>query len=307
MFLSIEKLQNEIVTPDKPDPVAASALQEILGGKFGEMRVMLQYMFQTFNFRGEAKQFRDLIRSIAAEEIGHVELVSYTINMMLEGATKPTHPTTLPLATSLNTPNADIHHFLVAGQSSRPVDAVGNPFLGTYIYDSGHLSLNCLYNLIGEATGTLQMCRLYQMSDNRAFRSTLAFLIARDYAHQKAWAKGLEALGVNWSSSFPIPAMDVSKMPEVQAVFEKNIHNMQWTFAKEGESKMSEIFNGKSPFGDEELQTIEGLPDGFNVPKLPQAPQEFSPNLQEQMSLAGKRIPDTNKSDILRTAATAIK
>ncbi len=79
MFLSIEKLQNEIVTPDRPDPIAASALQEILGGKFGEMRVMLQYMFQTFNFRGEAKPFQDLLRSVATEEIAHVELVCYMI------------------------------------------------------------------------------------------------------------------------------------------------------------------------------------------------------------------------------------
>lgn len=70
MFLSIKKLQNEIVEPDRPDPVAASALQEILWSKFGEMRVMMQYMFQTFNFRGEAKPFQDLLRSVAAEEIG---------------------------------------------------------------------------------------------------------------------------------------------------------------------------------------------------------------------------------------------
>lgn len=44
--------------------------REILGSKCGEMRVMMQYMFQTFNFRGEAKPFQDLLRSVAAEEIG---------------------------------------------------------------------------------------------------------------------------------------------------------------------------------------------------------------------------------------------
>src|SRR5215208_4016229 len=52
---------NEIVA-DEPDPAAANALQEGLGGQFGEMRTMMQYLFQSFNFRGAtAKPFRDLL------------------------------------------------------------------------------------------------------------------------------------------------------------------------------------------------------------------------------------------------------
>ncbi len=278
MFISIEKLQNEI-PQSNPDPKAANALQEVLGGKFGEMRVMMQYMFQTFNFRGTAKPYQDLLRSIASEEIGHVELVSYTINMMLEGSTNSSDdPTSLPMSSALDSPN--IHHFLVAGQSSRPVDAVGNPFLGEYIYDSGHLPLDLIYNLIAEATGSLQMCRLYQMSDNKAFRATLAFLIARDHAHQKAWAKALELMGVKWSEQiFAIPHFDYSKLPEVKEHMERNLHNQQWTFTN-GPSQMSKIFSGESPFGkDETLEAIDGFPVGFSIPQLPEAPQEFSSGL----------------------------
>lgn len=278
MFISIEKLQNEI-PQSNPDPKAANALQEVLGGKFGEMRVMMQYMFQTFNFRGTAKPYQDLLRSIASEEIGHVELVSYTINMMLEGSTNSSDdPTSLPMSSALDSPN--IHHFLVAGQSSRPVDAVGNLFLGEYIYDSGHLPLDLIYNLIAEATGSLQMCRLYQMSDNKAFRATLAFLIARDHAHQKAWAKALELMGVKWSEQiFAIPHFDYSKLPEVKEHMERNLHNQQWTFTN-GPSQMSKIFSGESPFGkDQTLEAIDGFPVGFSIPQLPEAPQEFSSGL----------------------------
>ena len=68
---------------DKPNNRAANALQEGLGGQFGEMRTMMQYLFQNFNFRGKAKPYQDLIKSVAAEEIGHVELISTTINMLL--------------------------------------------------------------------------------------------------------------------------------------------------------------------------------------------------------------------------------
>jgi Mn-containing catalase len=43
MFSSIGKLPHPIPEADKPDPKAAQALQEGLGGQFGEMRTMMQY------------------------------------------------------------------------------------------------------------------------------------------------------------------------------------------------------------------------------------------------------------------------
>ena len=52
MFFHVQELINEIA-PDEPDPFAANALQEGLGGQFGEMRTMMQYFFQNINFRGE--------------------------------------------------------------------------------------------------------------------------------------------------------------------------------------------------------------------------------------------------------------
>src|SRR5437868_13450065 len=111
MFLSINKLPNNLPSAGKPDPKAAQALQEGLGGQFGEMRTMMQYLFQNFNFRGKAKPFQDLLRSIATEEIGHVELIANTINMLLEGSSQQSEPQQLPLSNALDTPN--IHHFLV--------------------------------------------------------------------------------------------------------------------------------------------------------------------------------------------------
>lgn len=61
-----------------------------------------------------------------------------------------------------------------------PVDAVGNPWSGSYVYNSGNLVLDLLYDLMLESTGRLQKCRLYEMSDNKAFRSTVSYLIVRD-------------------------------------------------------------------------------------------------------------------------------
>lgn len=167
MFLSVKRIPHLIPPADKPNPKAAQALQEGLGGQFGEMRTMMQYFFQNMTFRGDAKPYQDLLRSVSTEEMAHVEQITNTINILLDGASKNSNePNELPLSVALDSPN--IHHFLVAGQSARPVDAAGNPWSATYVYDIGNLVLNMTYNLMLECTGRLQKCRLYQMSNDKA-------------------------------------------------------------------------------------------------------------------------------------------
>src|ERR1044072_659301 len=281
IFLSVKKIPHPIPPADSPNPKAAQALQEGLGGQFGEMRTMMQYFFQNMNFRGEAKPYQDLLRSMATEEMGHVEQITNTINMLLEGGSgRSTEPDGLPLSVALDSPN--IHHFLVAGQSARPVDAAGNPWSASYVYDSGNLVLNMIYNLMLESTGRLQKCRLYEMSDNKAYRATVSYLIVRDLAHEKVFAKALETLGVDWNKALPVPKVDTSKMPEVRELEELNLHNQQWTMTNE-QSGLSLIFNGDSPFKDGQLETLDGIPEGGPIPNLPEAPQEFSPGLDNEL------------------------
>src|SRR5918911_1808925 len=303
MFLSINKLPNNIPTAGKPDPKAAQALQEGLGGQFGEMRTMMQYLFQNMNFRGDAKPYQDLLRSIAAEEMGHVELVANTINVLLEGSSLPsTNPEELPLSVALESPN--IHHFLVAGQSSRPVDAAGNPWSATYVYDSGNLVLNMLYNLMLEATGRLQKCRLYQMSNNKAYRSTVSYLIVRDLVHEKVFAKALETLGVQWNKALPIPRIDTSGMNEVKELESRNLHNQMWTFTNET-SGLAQIFKGSSPFDDGgKLEVLEGVPEGAPIPNIPDAPQEFASGLDGELKTLTQQIQQMETTGSSRTAAS---
>ena len=92
MILRIDRLQTELPPPSDPDPAGAAAVQELLGGKFGEMSTFMNYTFQSFNFRNRqgARPFYDLIANIAAEEFGHIELVAATINTMLTGASPTT-------------------------------------------------------------------------------------------------------------------------------------------------------------------------------------------------------------------------
>ena len=126
MYLHSELLINEIAV-DEPDPAAANALQEGLGGQFGEMRTMMQYLFQSINFRGDkaSKPYKDLLQGVGTEEISHVELIGTTIARLLDGSPeyqgkksdsvdKPGAAGATPLKIALDTGN--IHHYLVGAQ-----------------------------------------------------------------------------------------------------------------------------------------------------------------------------------------------
>ena len=91
MFMRIDKLQAELPAPKKADPNAAAALQELLGGKYGEMSTLNNYMFQSFNFRSKSKlrPFYNLVATITAEELGHIEVVSNGIVMLANGPDNP--------------------------------------------------------------------------------------------------------------------------------------------------------------------------------------------------------------------------
>ncbi|GED59258.1 manganese catalase family protein [Brevibacillus formosus] len=281
MYFYKEDLINMIV-PDKPDPAAAKVIQEILGGRFGEMRTMMQYFFQANNFRGNAIPYRDLLRGVFLEEIAHVELVQHTINQLLTGSGEEVPGNAgvdgAPLDEAVK--HANPHHFIVGAQSSLPVDAAGNPWMGNYVYNHGNLISDLLDNLVLESTGVLQKSRIYEMSSNKTFRETLAFLIVRDNAHQNAFAKALETLGVNWGKLFPIPNYDINKYPECRKYVEMGFHNAQFNFRLDN-TRIGEIFNGQSPSRNGGSLEVVPPPEGFPVPIMPEQPNEHSPGLYD--------------------------
>lgn len=282
MYFYKEDLIN-IIQPDKPDPAAAKVLQETLGGRFGEMRTMMQFFFQSSNFRGKQKQYRDLIRGIFLEEISHVELVQTTINQLLnesgENAVGADGVTGAPLEDAVKE-HANPHHYIMGAQGSLPVDAAGNPWNGNYVYDHGNLITNLLNNLVLESTGVLQKCRIYEMSSNKTFRETLAFLIVRDNAHQNAFAKALETLGVEWGKLFPVPNYDINRYPECRKYIEMGFNNAIFNFRLD-ETSIGEIIQGESPSRSDGTLKVVDPPPGYPVPILPELPNEHSPGIDD--------------------------
>ncbi|MFP5282597.1 MAG: manganese catalase family protein [Actinomycetes bacterium] len=294
MYLHTQLLINEIL-PDEPDPAAANALQEGLGGQFGEMRTMMQYLFQSMNFRGDpsSKPYKDLLQAVGTEEISHVELIGTTISRLLDGSPrysgKKTDPVdepgakgATPLKIALDTGN--IHHYLVGAQGALPVDSVGNPWSGSYVYNSGNLVLDLLYNLMLESTGRLQKCRIYEMTDNKAARSTIAYLIVRDQAHENVFAKALESLGVDWGKALPIPKTYAEQFPEVKVLLDQGLHNIQYTFSADNQSEAGKLFQGASPFHDGSEVSTQAMPDSaVPITISPERREEFSPGLDPEL------------------------
>lgn len=158
--------------------------------------------------------------------------------------------------------------------------ALGNPWSGSYVYNHGNLVADLLNNLILESTGVLQKSRIYEMSSNKTFRETLGFLIVRDNAHQNAFAKALETLGVEWGKLFPVPNYDINKYPECKKYVDMGFHNAQFNFRLDN-TRIAEIFKGTSPSrngGD--LEVIDP-PIGHPVPELPDMPNEHAPGLND--------------------------
>lgn len=313
MYLHVQRLIHEIV-PDEPDPAAANALQEGLGGQFGEMRTMMQYLFQSMNFRGPAgKPYRDLLQGIGTEEISHVELIGTTIARLLDGSPRYQGKKTDPL----DTPGADgatplrlaldqsnIHHYLVAAQGALPVDAAGNPWSGSYVYNSGNLVLDLLYNLMLESTGRLQKCRIYEMTDNKTARSTISYLIVRDQAHENAYARALETLGVDWAKVLPIPKTSAERFPEVKKLLDLGLQSKQYSFDLTAASEAGKIYQGMSPSKDgTTLDASEQAPEGVPITIADERFEEFSPGLDPDLLALIQATADLEMAEVTATYA----
>ncbi|WP_166239626.1 manganese catalase family protein [Paenibacillus turpanensis] len=206
MFFHVKELQYH-AKPERPDPVYARKLQEVLGGHFGEITVAMQYMFQGINCRADMK-YRDLLLDTAAEELAHVEMLATMIARLLDGAPiadqedMAKDPLIRDIMGGMNP-----QHVIVSGLGAMPADAVGNPWTAKYTISSGNLLADFRDNLSKESQGRLQVVRLYELASDPGIKDMLSFLIARDTMHQNQWIAAIAELeareGVVVPATFP--------------------------------------------------------------------------------------------------------
>lgn len=292
MILRLDRLPLELPIPDSPNANAASAVQELLGGKFGEMSTLMNYTFQSFNFRGRTKlrPFYDLLCNIAAEEHSHIEAVSATINLLLSGATKradrryanKSQEKAAPLAPAVDARNS--YHFVSSAQCALPVDSMGNPWTGANVFSSGNLKLDLLHNFFLECGARANKIRVYEMVDDPTARAMVGFLLVRGGVHIVAYAKALEKLtGVDVGKLLPIPDVSNKMFPEARIHEERGLHRILFRFSPDDYTRAGEIWNGPHPEDGQEVEVSDQIPEGAPWPELEDEPQLSSPGVDPDM------------------------
>jgi Mn-containing catalase len=128
--------------PSGPDANAAAAVQELLGGRFGEMSTLNNYMYQSFNFRkkGKLKPFS-------------------------------------PMEAAKDKRNT--YHFISTAQTGFPFDSMGKSWSGDNVFSSGNLLLDLLHNFFLECGARTHKMRVYEMTSNPVAREMIGYLLVR--------------------------------------------------------------------------------------------------------------------------------
>ena len=279
MFMRVDKLQAELPAPKKADPNAAAALQELLGGKYGEMSTLNNYMFQSFNFRSKSKlkPFYNLVASITAEELGHVELVSNGIVMLANGPDKPANEKGgVDLS---GAPFADMQDTRLAGSflsnlgGAMPMNSNGASWNMDFVTTTGNVVFDLLHNFHLECGARLHKLRVYETMKEATGREVCGYLLVRGSVHAHAYALALKKItGVEVEKMLPTPNIDLSKIPECQKYLDEGSHRRLYTWSPSDYKEMAGIWgNGEQALpGDPagELVVVEGMPEGGKIHEL---------------------------------------
>ena len=158
------------VAVEKPNPQYAALLQEQLGGGNGELKAALQYMSQSFRIKDP--EIKDLFLDIAAEELGHLEMIAQTINL-LNG-----HD-----VDAASVASGEIQAHVLNGLNPGLINASGYSWTGDYVTVTGDLCADLLSNIASEQRAKVVYEYLYRQIGDKKVRETIDFLLNREEAH----------------------------------------------------------------------------------------------------------------------------
>jgi Mn-containing catalase len=296
MFLRIDRLQIELPLPARADPNAGAALLELLGGKYGEMSTLGNYMFQSFNFRSKSKvkPFYSLVANITAEELGHVELVSNGVALLNNG---PGDPETRDITDAPFADMKDIRlasSFLSAGGGALPVNSDGHSWNVDFVTSTGNVIMDLLHNFHLECGARLHKLRVYETVSDPTGREVCGYLLVRGGVHAHAYALALEKItGVNIKNMLPVPNINLDKIPESQKYLDEGSHRRLYRFSPDDYREIAGIWQGEPTLtGDPPgmLEVVDGPPTGGSVPELEGTHSAFSPDYapEEMFEIATK-------------------
>lgn len=302
MFMRIDKLQAALPAPKRQDPNAAAALQELLGGKYGEMSTLGNYMFQSFNFRSKdkLKPFYSLVASITAEELGHVELVSNGVAMLANGPDKPDGDAGDGGDISMSPFEAmqEIRSFASFASNAggaMPVNSNSMSWNADMVTTTGNVVVDLLHNFHLECGARLHKLRVYETLSDPTGREVCGYLLVRGSVHAHAYALALKQItGVELEKFLPTPNINLDKIPECQKYLQEGSHRRLYTWSPNDYKEIAGIWgNGEQALpGDPagELVVVDGIPEGGKIHQLTGVPSAFTPDYapEEMFEIASK-------------------
>lgn len=285
-----DRLLTELPPPSDYDPKGAAVVQELMGGKFGEMSTLMNYTFQSFNYRHRSgtRPFYDLIANIAAEEYGHIELVATAIGSMLtdpsqnEGAGGQDPAASALLGAAQDALNP--HHFVNGGRGALPQDSRGMPWTGDHVVSTGDLITDLTHNFFLETGARSGKLRVYESVDHPVARALTGYLLVRGGVHQVAYARALEHLtGADMRKLFPSPRIPTDKIPECRPHIERGDDARIYRFSPNDFGEIAAVFNGTHPETGAPLEVVDDDPELRPRPEDPPAqPDVFAPDYEPE-------------------------
>jgi len=209
MFYHVKDLQYN-ARVSAPDPRFARVLLEAFGGANGELKSAMQYFVQAFSCHNPHPDKYDMLMDIATEELGHLEIVGATIQMLLgpvNGKMKDVAEN-MEINKMMDGKAAKenfIHQaftnpqFLVSSPGSPTLtDSNGNPWCATYVSANADLTIDLRSNMAGECRAKIGYENLIPLTDDSYVKETLMFLMTREVTHFQQFEAALETIQPNF-------------------------------------------------------------------------------------------------------------
>jgi len=158
------------VAIERPNPQYAALLHEQVGGGNGELKAAMQYMSQSFRIKDP--EIKDLFLDIAAEELGHLEMVSQTVNL-LNGHDVDYKSVDV----------GEVQSHVQLGLAPGLINASGYSWTADYVTVTGDLCADLLSNIASEQRAKVVYEYLYRQIEDKKVRETIDFLLNREEAH----------------------------------------------------------------------------------------------------------------------------
>lgn len=209
MFYHVKELQYN-VRVSKPDSRFARLLLEQFGGGNGELKAAMQYFVQAFACKKPHPELYDLLMDIATEELGHLEMVGATIQLLLTGINgelkNVAEDAEINEMMKGNSTKEDFIHEatinpqfgVLSGGAPMVTDSNGIPWSGAYVNANGEPTVDLRSNIAAESRAKIVYEYLFKYTDDPYVKETLNFLMTREITHFQQFEAALQTLEPNF-------------------------------------------------------------------------------------------------------------